>query len=383
MTSRRIILGLSGLLAAGTLLAGSSSVASPSQIAREIAAKEQVSVFESPFYKIDRIYRSMTGPESTAPVELETGQPPELLWITGYSADVVGQSGDPVGMEQFMCHSNLDVNSAEYQQDFHLDHGVNPRLFTLSQGQMDIEFPPGFGIPILSNENLSLTTQVLNLNYQYCDGMEVEHRTSIRYVRNRDLDFPMRALYENAVYGLKALKGSDGHYGEDPAMANMDHPGHDTASCLPGANAGGYEYRDAYGRVMTGHWVVEPGVEVNHTPVDSMLALKEDTMIHFIAVHLHPFARSLELFDDTSQKTVWKADAQNPAGRIGLDHVDSLSSAGGIPLFKDHHYELISTYDNTTSVPQDSMAVMYLYLEDPHFRKPALPGQGASAVATR
>ena len=38
------------------------------------------------------------------------------------------------------------------------------RLFTLSQGQLEIDFPPGFGMPIWSDEDLNLTAQVLNLN---------------------------------------------------------------------------------------------------------------------------------------------------------------------------------------------------------------------------
>lgn len=340
--------------------------------AGEIAAAERVREELSDYYTIDKKYRSMTGPQSTMPVAMETG-PPELLWITGYSADVVGDAGDPSGLDQFMCHSNLDLDSAEYLKRFHLKHDVNPRLFTLSQGQMDIEFPAGFGIPVWSDEKLSLTTQVLNLNYDDCD-MKVRHRTRIRYVRDGDLTFAMQPLYEDAVFGLKLLSGADGRYGMDPQ--HMDHGG---ASCLPGQNAAAFQYHDPYGRTFTGHWIVHPGREVNRTPVDAMLALKRDTTIHFIAVHLHPFAESLELFDATEGKTVWKSFAKNPPDRIGLDRVDTFESEEGIPILHDHHYELISTYDNTSGQDQDSMAVMYLYLRDPDFRRPEEP----KAVASR
>lgn len=337
----------------------------------EIAARERVREELSDYYTIDKKYRSMTGPQSTTPVAMEPG-PAELLWITGYSADVVGDAGDPAGLDQFMCHSNLDLDSSEYIRRFRLQHDVNPRLFTLSQGQMDIEFPAGFGIPVWSDEKLSLTTQVLNLNYDDCD-LKVRHRTRIRYVRDRDLSFPIQPLYEDAVFGLKLLAGADGRFGMDPQHA--DHGG---ASCLPGQNAAAFQYHDAYGRDFTGHWIVRPGREVNRTPVDAMLALKRDTTIHFIAVHLHPFAESLELVDDTEGKTVWKSLARNPADRIGLDRVDTFSSEDGIPIRHDHHYELVSTYDNTSGQDQDSMAVMYLYLKDPDFRRPATSGAVAS-----
>jgi len=341
-------------------------------IAAAIAAHEQVREELSDYYTIDKKYRSMTGPQSTTPVSMEDG-PAELLWITGYAADVVGDAGDPTGLDQFMCHSNLDLDAADYEKRLHLDHGVNPRLFTLSQGQMDIEFPPGYGIPVFSDQKLSLTTQVLNLNYDDCD-LKVRHRTRIRFVRDRDLSFPMAPLYEDAVFGLKLLAGVDGRYGMDP-----QHAEHGGASCLPGQNAAAFQYQDNFGRTFTGHWIVHPGREVNRTPVDAMLNLKIDTTIHFIAVHLHPFAESLELIDTTAGTTVWKSTARNPQGRIGLDRVDTFASEDGIPIHHDHHYELVSTYDNTSGQDQDSMAVMFLYLKDPNFRIPAAPGAGAVA----
>ena len=53
--------------------------------------------------------------------------------------------------------------------------------------------------------------------------------------------------------------------------------------------------------------------------------------------------------------------------RIGLDHVDYLSSEAGLPVYAKHEYEMISVYNNTTDQDQDSMAVMYMYLRDRDF----------------
>lgn len=342
-----------------------------------IARHEQIREELSDFYNVDKIYRSMTGPQSTRPFHLENGAP-ELLWITGYAADVVGDANDPSGLDQFMCHSNLDLDPARHIQKIGAKYSVNPRLFTLSQGQMDIEFPPGFGVPMISDETLSLTTQVLNLNYADC-GLKLRHRTRIRFVRDREMPIPMQPLYQTAVYGLKVLSGTDGRYGIDP----QSHDGHDMASCLPGQNAASFEYKDAFNRTFTGHWVVPPGREVNRTPVDAMLSLVEDTTIHFIAVHLHPFAESLELFDKTAGRTVFRSAAKNPDGRIGLENVEKFSSVEGIPLYKDHHYELVSTYNNTSNENQDSMAVMFLYVKDRRFEKPVIAPVVAAALPQR
>ena len=61
---------------------------------------------------------------------------------------------------------------------------------------------------------------------------------------------------------------------------------------------------------------------------------------------------------------------QNFDDKIGLKHVDSFSSKAGIPIYKNHDYEVVSIYNNTSGVNQDSMAVMYLYLLEKDFQKP-------------
>src|SRR5262245_22380156 len=47
----------------------------------------------SPVYTIDRIFKSMQGPASQEHVSLTETGAPELLWITGYSAEVTGADG--------------------------------------------------------------------------------------------------------------------------------------------------------------------------------------------------------------------------------------------------------------------------------------------------
>jgi cyclophilin family peptidyl-prolyl cis-trans isomerase len=336
-----------------------------------LRAQEKTLEVLSDVYTIDKKYRSMKGPQSSMPVKFEAG-PRELLWITGYSADVVTETGDGDGLIEYMCHSNFDIDASAHARLWQGRYAVNPRLFTISQGQTDIRFPDGFGIPVTSDESFSLTTQVLNLNYDSCD-LKVRHRTRIRYVRDADLTIAMKPLYQTAVYGLKLLQGADGRYGIDPAEP------HHGASCLPGANADAHTYTDAFDRKFTGHWVVKPGREVNRTPVDAMLQLPEDTTAHYIAVHLHPFAESLELYDATEKKTVWKSNAVNPAGRIGLERVETYSSEEGLPLHRDHHYELVSVYNNTSGEDQDSMAVMFLYLKDPHFDRSRAEGPAVAS----
>lgn len=318
-------------------------------------------------YTIDRKYKSMTGPQSTQKIKLldSDSAPPELLWVVGYHAIVIDSAAVKPMAQDFMCHSNLDFSDA-IRHNSVFGRNVSPRLFTLSQGEVSINLPRGFGVPILSNEALSLTTQVLNHNIEN-ETFYVRYKVTLDFVRARDLKKPLVPLFTRGAYGLVSLRGSCPYFGVNQPDESKHGPG-----CLPGANASVHTYRDTFLREFSGHWVVKPGREVNRTLVTKIMDLPFNTTLHYIAVHLHPFAESLELRDLTAGKTLFKSRARGYRNRIGLSYVDHYSSHLGIPVFKDHEYEIVSVYNNTTNADQDAMAVMYLYLQDKDFRKPTL-----------
>jgi hypothetical protein len=337
----------------------------PSKPTAGAAAKVHEKEVLSRVYHIDKKYRSMMGPDSLERVTLLDG-PPELVWIVGYKAIVMDEQGTGQVSQEFMCHSNLDVDPRAHWKHFGSNAAISGRLFTLSQGQQDIRFPNGFGIPMMSNQPLDLVTQVLNLNLPEPD-LKVRHKVAIRFVRDKETATPMKPLFQKAVQGFKSLEDAPAHYGygkQEDSVAQH-------AGCSVGmAAVKGDVSKDDFGKKFTGHWIVEPGREVNRTMVTKFLRLQFDTKIHYIAVHLHPFAQSLELIDKTAGKTVFRAETRNSADKIGLEHIDYFTSDEGVPLYKDHEYELVSVYENTSGEDQDSMAVMYLYLHDQNFTRP-------------
>ena len=132
----------------------------------------------------------MVGPASSQEVIILKHLASQLIWITGYQAVMVGADGQSLMPQQFMCHSNLDFNFSKHQK-LSDSRGINSRLFTLSQGQYFVHFPKGFGIPRMSNEPLSLATQVLNLNDDKIN-LKVRHKITIDYVRDSELTKPMK-----------------------------------------------------------------------------------------------------------------------------------------------------------------------------------------------
>jgi hypothetical protein len=352
------------LALAGAWLACGSEPAPPPLPVREVSLLSDT-------YSVDRVYRSMTGPASVRRFSFDRQGPPRLIWITGYRAEIVGPDQKAMSPE-FMCHSNLDFTDGQEHANLMRDgNRTVRRLFTASQGQMQVAFPEGYGIPVLSNERFDLTTQVLNLNDQE-RSFDVRHETTLQFVLDEEAGRAMKPLYQFALQSMVLLEGPDGFPGVPEAT------GHGTSCAVGEAALGETPIGDDFGRKFAAHWVVEPGRHVYHTPVTKMVKIPaESTTVHFIAVHLHPFAESLELRDWTAGETVFKSRARNREQAIGLRHVDSFTSEAGLVLYSDHGYELIATYDNTSGEPQDSMAVMYLYAADPIFRNPLETAQGS------
>ena len=346
-----------------------------------VAPEEHVATVVSQSYHIDKKYMSMRGPSSVDSVELFPTPVPELLWITGYKTTVVDAETQSAMSQEFMCHANLDFDTTEYAEIFPTAPPLSGRVFTLSQGQQDIRFPAGMGIPVTSDTAIQLVTQVLNLNLETPD-LNVRHVVEVRFVRDVETTTSMLPLFQAAAEGFKAIDAAK-YYGVKADDVDPDAHGLGCSVGSP-AMAGDFDV-DEHGQRFSAHWEVPPGRETNTTNVTRFMSLPYDTTAHYIAVHLHPWAESLELIDRTTGLSLYKAMVTPAEGRIGIEHVEHFESVEGLVLYKDHEYELVSVYDNKGTEMSDSMAVFYLYLKDQHFVKPNLdrplrPRPAASAA---
>ncbi|OLC54279.1 MAG: hypothetical protein AUH92_04360 [Acidobacteria bacterium 13_1_40CM_4_69_4] len=253
-----------GLSAAGCR--GGSEPASPFTVeepASRVATRDGVPLYRkvilTPVTNVDTIYRSMQGPISIHRFELEAGGRPELLWVTGYDAVMVGPDGETQMSQEYMCHSNLSIRPGSGFV-FLFPTQVQPsggRLFSLAQGQLSVRLPAGFGVPVLANQTLQLAAQVLNLNAP-AHPFAVRHKIGVEFVRDRDLARPLTPLMPRAVFGMKLLEGPDGHYGVSPDEVSREahgegcQVGQDVKSPFPAVMT------DPSGRSFTGHWVLKP-----------------------------------------------------------------------------------------------------------------------------
>lgn len=334
-----------------------------------LAAEQRIVL--SKVYPIVKKYKSMEGPSGSQVVYLGDRGNPELLWLTAIRTEVVGEDGKTKKSPELMCHMNVDIDPARHKSLFNLQRLPASRLMTISQGMrvadgsFEARLPPGFAFPLASNEPLLVMTQVLNHNIEHPKNLNVRHRVTFEYVRDRDLQKRPIALFNLPVTGMVQMR-------DGVALAGGEHAG---MSCLigmraPNAMGMASDYVDPQGHHMTGHWVVPPGRQVNVSDATWFMSLPYDTRLHYAAVHLHPFAESLTLRDATAGVDLFKARAVNPKRRVGLEHVDAFVSIGGVPMYKNHKYEMISVYNNPTKQNSDSMASMFLAVDDPEFVAP-------------
>ncbi|MEQ8765217.1 MAG: hypothetical protein RL885_14885 [Planctomycetota bacterium] len=337
-------------------------------------------VVETDVMKIDKIYKSMEGPISNIRYRLsEPKDDPELVWITGFRTDVVTPDGERDLTWDFNCHANFDIKDMErHVMGFKRQTSVSQiRLCVISEGQRKVDFPQGFGIPMHNKTELRMSNMALNLDPSV-DDVDLRFQNGIEFVPDSEVEGEIKPLYPINGVVLVSLTG-------DAACFNVDEmtPEQLEVACLPGRpavvdlaepeRAAGTkkQFTDTHGQEFSGHWLVSPGREERRTLITTQMNLQYDTSVHYIVAHMHPYAVSLTLRDVTEDKVLFVCEFETGKERGNLLGCNFYSSEEGFPVYKDHDYELVSVYDNTSEEDQTAMAIMYLYAVDKRFKKPA------------
>ncbi len=326
-------------------------------------------------YHLDKIYRSMEGPWSVQrgfQLEPAINKPKtknDFVWLTGLETQVVDATNQTPASQEFFCHANLTFaqNNNATQQSRGAARGgkidIDARLFTLAPGRTSIELPAGFGLPVPADASLDYLTMSLNMNPRQ-EPIDVRMRTKLHIVAADQSGAPTKALFRRAVYVLQreSPSGSNEHSSCNAKKAQDD----------PGLGCG--EWRKVSlpngstalvpGEGMTNHWTVGAGDHVYTSDITPQLNLPFDTTVHYATIHVHPFARWMELRDVTAGKTILHLTSRDWPDRLGVAHVDEFKSIDGIPISRGHHYELAVEYNNTSGASTDAMAILYLYMLD-------------------
>src|SRR2546428_9811521 len=96
----------------------------------------------------------------------------------------------------------------------------------LKGGGFEARLLDGFAFPIASNEPLYVMTQVLNHNIEHPKHLNVRHRVTFEFIRDRDLKQRPIALFNIGVSGMVQTP-------DNPmALSGMSSSDHVGASCM-------------------------------------------------------------------------------------------------------------------------------------------------------
>lgn len=304
----------------------------------------------SPEFYIDGIYKSMEGPKSSNYVQLS--QKSNLLWLTGFHVKALDSKTMKYISNDFICHTNVDFNDVKYYSSFNLEERIGkqyPRMTSLSHGMENFNFPEGYGVPMKGNEFLYVTTQSLNHNLPDANFW-IRHEVDINYSKIKGL----KPLMSRTAFIMLPYNQSD------PYKSPLD-PG--TDQCIP-VETKNHSYDDGKGNKLSGHWVIPVGKHTYSSSVNNQLQIQDSLRLHAAAIHVHPFAAKISLFDKTENKAIFISKIVNHKDKIGLTNIDPFSSVDGIWLYKNHDYQIILEVNNTTQVSQDMMGSMFLFFYD-------------------
>ncbi|MFM2213291.1 MAG: hypothetical protein RL427_554 [Bacteroidota bacterium] len=304
----------------------------------------------SPEFYIDGIYKSMEGPKSSNYVQLS--QDSTVLWLTGFHVKALDAKTLKTASKDFICHTNVDFNDVKYYSAFHLEKRIGtqyPRLTSLSHGMENFSFPKGYGVPMKGNELLYVTTEALNHNLSQANFW-IRHEVAITYATEKHL----KPLMSRTAFIMLPYDKYD------PFKQPTD-PG--TNQCIP-VETKNHSYDDGKGNKLSGHWVVPSGKNRYRSTINQQLQIQDSLRLHAAAIHVHPFATQISLYDKTIKQNIFTSKIVNPKNKIGLTSIEPFSSEKGIWLYKNHEYEIVLEVNNTTSISQDMMGSMFLFFYD-------------------
>jgi len=316
----------------------------------KVVNKQQTYKMISPEFLIDGIYKSMEGPKSSNYVQLS--QDSTVLWLTGFHVKALDAKTLKLTSKDFICHTNVDFNDVKYFSAFHLEKRIGtqyPRLTSLSHGMENFNFPQGYGVPMRGNELLYVTTESLNHNIVDANFW-IRHEVDITYSTAKHL----KPLMSRTAFIMLPYDKFD------PYKQPTD-PG--TNQCIP-VETKNHSYDDGKGNKLSGHWVVPPGKKTYRSTINQQLQIQDSLSLHAAAIHVHPFATQISLFDKTIGQNIFTSKIVNHKNKIGLTSIEPFTSEKGIWLYKNHEYEIVLDVNNTSSINQDMMGSMFLFFYD-------------------
>jgi hypothetical protein len=297
----------------------------------------------------------------------------QLYWFRGAKLEVIDEHGKVVPGAEFLCHAGIDIDQRLHRMFFpNSSPCYDNRMFTFTQGITNMMLPEGFGVPLAGNEEIQFVLKALNRTTDR--PRRISLRCTVYLSADDKLLRPIKPLRWYRA-GVSVIVGSCTTH----CTANSS-----SMCCMSTAQEAPNDvihwvfkkplFKNKTGQELTGHWVIIPGRHTYRTEIADR-RFNRSGAIHAVISHVHPFCEKLSLIEmkpNCLAQTLFTVHCQtNNSHGIKISNIEYLKWPGtDLILDKNAKYSLEVTYNNTSGVNQDSMAVMIFLISDPKFKKP-------------
>lgn len=276
---------------------------------------------------IDRLYPPGQGPVDSKTFSLLTSYP-QKLWLTG--AEVVASdadTGQPVpGLLTALTVGFQDAN--RHRELNKMQGWITPSLFHTAAGMSSVALPPGFGIPVMSNEVLHASSVWQNRDL-YRQPLQARADVTLRF---SPAEPPLKEVRPYPVYITIPIEKSK--------LRAYDI-----------ANA----RNDAQGRPSAARWWIPPGPSAAASEVSYELPQKAELTVRMVTGFAYEDWTRLELEDLTDKTTLIVFEPS--------DRSLSRTFPEGLKLDTQHRLQLSVAYNNPARVDHVGTAMMVLYCD--------------------
>jgi hypothetical protein len=287
-------------------------------------------------FVIDQVFGPMQGPIKHQFLSLDLGDQ-EFFWLLGAKVEIHdGKKSVP----QYLCHTRLGVVKNTQNLDeldtLRREYDIT-RLVSISQGNTDVTFPPGYGVKVhlpKGERSVAFGAQLQSPEFKG-PAKTLKVSATLTYMRGPDGD----------KAGIKELVPFRFRNNPRRSRANFVGP-------VPS----GYEAK-------TGEFMVPPGLHQYSLgfPPNTLEFTGEETVVHYVRMHLHAYATKMILYDETAKRVVWTGVAKTDPASGALRYVDRYISAEGFKIYRSHAYRLTSEYNNPKNHDIDAMMFLTAY----------------------
>lgn len=163
---------------------------------------------------------------------------PEPVWLLGARVEMVDKEGQAAPPGLLHLATVNWIYPEDHAERFHPDHPGSRTLFRLSERLTEVALPEGYGIPMGSNEPLSIVIQFKNTDL-YQPRTEVRARITLSFAYHRNSESHYRPVIPGVLFAAAPIEAEFPHFDLESSRVKPP-PGAETPEYL--ADSRGHKF---------------------------------------------------------------------------------------------------------------------------------------------